>query len=791
MNLVPITHRRPRRIVPGVVVAAALLVGPLGPWGLPGLPAVHVEATPATSITAQPGIDRLTGGSISTDSANVGGTQINFLPTDERTAIERQIEQDVVTAINYERTSRALTPLSFSEHLTSIRHRWNEMVASDPAVTGGACPPTTDGTSCHAEAPYFAVNSLVNESKGIATRLRKVSSGAFEGTTSMSAGKFVTVLLGQGAAGRKVVLTNRADIVAVGVKCLPDGRTYMEFEGWVGNNSLDKVTPAAYDGADLDSNGSPEFGTRCPQPGPTHTATSPSANTISTIVVGDTSGLRTTCASSPSGPAAANDDYAFTYRVYDASGAIVGERTQNSATDDPVAQTFTGIAAGTYRVESSITSTCDTTIPASVDVTVGNPASPGSTTPPTPSTSVPTPSTSVPTSPGSPTSPSSPGTPGSPSAPGSSPAPAAAGSTVAGAASFVPLATPTRFVDTRAETAGMRQALDACSSRIPITGRFGIPANASAVSVTLTIPGNHAGGWAALYPAGTTYSGVSSINFVAGAIRANTLVVPLGTGGAIDQLFMAPACGGDIVVDVNGYYVPVTGPVADGRYVPITPGRAYDQRLTDHPVSSGSATDTFTRRDLGIPADASAVVVNITVTDTGGGGFVTGYATATARPTASMLNWDGPGQIRAASATLPVSAGGISIYRSSGSALIVDVVGYYTGAGSPTGSSGLFVAATPKRLLDTTLTNVATATVPGTPRGVTAVAVNVTIVASGAGFLAARSTNAPAGTSSVNASYAGEVAANFGHVAAADGVIVASGGAGDFRAVIDYTGYFT
>lgn len=79
----------------------------------------------------------------------------------------------------------------------------------------------------------------------------------------------------------------------------------------------------------------------------------------------------------------------------------------------------------------------------------------------------------------------------------------------------------------------------------------------------------------------------------------------------------------------------------------------------------------------GVPAGVTAVVLNVTVTQTAGSGFLTTYADGTAMPGVSSLNWTTgatvPNQIVA-----PVGADGkVDLHVSGATAVIGDVFGYF------------------------------------------------------------------------------------------------------------------
>jgi hypothetical protein len=92
---------------------------------------------------------------------------------------------------------------------------------------------------------------------------------------------------------------------------------------------------------------------------------------------------------------------------------------------------------------------------------------------------------------------------------------------------------------------------------------------------------------------------------------------------------------------------------------------------------AGSVTELQVAGRAGIPADASAVVLNITVTEAQEPGFVTAYPCGSERPTGSNLNY-------VAGSTIPnavvarVGAGGkVCLYTYGATHLIADINGYF------------------------------------------------------------------------------------------------------------------
>jgi hypothetical protein len=117
------------------------------------------------------------------------------------------------------------------------------------------------------------------------------------------------------------------------------------------------------------------------------------------------------------------------------------------------------------------------------------------------------------------------------------------------AADFYTVA-PCRVFDTRS-TAPPALACGA-SRDFAIAPSCGIPPTALAVSLNVAVTGPTAAGNLRLYPAGTAFPTVSSLNYSAGQTRGNNAIVSLG-GGAI-AAYCSPSGSTHVIVDVNGYF---------------------------------------------------------------------------------------------------------------------------------------------------------------------------------------------------------------------------------------------
>ena len=116
-------------------------------------------------------------------------------------------------------------------------------------------------------------------------------------------------------------------------------------------------------------------------------------------------------------------------------------------------------------------------------------------------------------------------------------------------------------MDTR-EAAGPygAPALEALTSRaFVMAGRCGIPPEADAVALNITVTQPTDGGHLTLYPAGVPVPLASTINYRAGQTRANNSIVPMGINDSIAVFCGQPAGTTHFLIDVVGYFR-FTGP---------------------------------------------------------------------------------------------------------------------------------------------------------------------------------------------------------------------------------------
>lgn len=115
---------------------------------------------------------------------------------------------------------------------------------------------------------------------------------------------------------------------------------------------------------------------------------------------------------------------------------------------------------------------------------------------------------------------------------------------------------PCRIVDTRIDSGEYGQpALEPGGTRsFVIPGQCGVPVTAKSIAVNLTVTEPTSGGHLTLFPAGGGVPLASNLNFSAGQTRANSAVLPLGSGGAISVNSVFASGSAHFILDITGYF---------------------------------------------------------------------------------------------------------------------------------------------------------------------------------------------------------------------------------------------
>ena len=373
--------------------------------------------------------------------------------------------------------------------------------------------------------------------------------------------------------------------------------------------------------------------------------------------------------------------------------------------------------------------------------------------------------------------------------------------TVRGALLFVPM-TPCRVADTRSATGpfgGPSIAGETSRSFVIPGSACAVPSTAAAYSINVTVVPQAGLGYLTVWPTGVTQPVVSILNSD-GRVKANAAIVPAGTSGAISVYATNTT---DVVLDINGYFVPATSTTALAFY-PLTPCRVADTRDATGSLGGPSLVGMQARAfpllssACNIPSSAKAYSLNFTALPQSGLGYLSAYPAGQTWPGVSTLNVSPNNPVVANAAIVPAGTGGvINVLGSNNTDVVIDINGYFAPVGSAGGQS-LFTV-TPCRVLDTrsssgssngTLPVNVTSSSCGVPSSAEAFVLNATVVPTwGLGYLTLWPENeAQPVVSTLNADD-GVIASNMAIVPTTNGSIDAFS-SNSTQLILDISGYF-
>lgn len=252
------------------------------------------------------------------------------------------------------------------------------------------------------------------------------------------------------------------------------------------------------------------------------------------------------------------------------------------------------------------------------------------------------------------------------------------------ASTFTSLA-PVRVLDTRAGNAGAVGA----RATIGLDLSAHVPGTATAVVLNVTGVTPTSATFVTVFPGGAARPNTSSLNLVPGEVRANQVTVALGPDRTVGLYNNAGST--HLLADLAGYYHSGQG----AKFTALPAARLTDTRWAGVPVGAAATVDVdLTGR---VPASATSVTFNLTVTEVTAATFVTAWPTGSPRPNASNVNVT-RGETRPNLVTVALGSDQkVSLYNHLGSVhLAVDLTGFYT---PDYGAS--FVPLPPARVLDT------------------------------------------------------------------------------------------
>lgn len=253
--------------------------------------------------------------------------------------------------------------------------------------------------------------------------------------------------------------------------------------------------------------------------------------------------------------------------------------------------------------------------------------------------------------------------------------------------SFRPLGAPERLVDTRpdgdtvdgeARRTGARPA--GSVHQVQIAGRGSLPDDATVAVLNVTVTDPIDRGYLTIFPCDADRPLAANLTYAAGQTIPNAVITRLDPNGRVCVFTRAAT---HLVIDA-------TGVIPSGVFEPLpAPSRIVDTRpgevTADRAAEGGGMQPAYGTMQLavagrvGIPTDATAVVLNVTSTGSLDRGFVTTHPRGTTRPTAANLSYPGGVNISNLVVAGVGRDGEVCLFTRNPTHLVVDVVGWMTG----------------------------------------------------------------------------------------------------------------
>jgi glucose/arabinose dehydrogenase len=229
---------------------------------------------------------------------------------------------------------------------------------------------------------------------------------------------------------------------------------------------------------------------------------------------------------------------------------------------------------------------------------------------------------------------------------------------------------PLRVLDTRLNA----PLVGGQEFKLNLVGQGGFPADATAALLNLTVTEPTAAGYVKVYPCGEENT-VSNVNYVADQTVANLAAVKVAPGGDVCFKSFVDT---QLVVDLAGWYAPG----ATGTFAATDPIRLFDTREAST-VSRLDGEVEVPYQMAGtahVPANATSVVLNVTVTHPAGPGYVKVYPCGGSPPVVSNVNYRTNQEAAANLVEVKLPADGrLCFYSFAPTDLVVDLAGWYTG----------------------------------------------------------------------------------------------------------------
>ena len=201
---------------------------------------------------------------------------------------------------------------------------------------------------------------------------------------------------------------------------------------------------------------------------------------------------------------------------------------------------------------------------------------------------------------------------------------------------------------------------------VRVAGAAGMPAAASAVTVTLTTSGAAARSSLQAYACGGSPSGVPIVIGGAGETSAAGVTVKVSAAGTVCFLSSADL---DLIVDVH-----IAWAKGGAQLQSITPARLLDTR-SGAALGAGVTKEVKVAGASSIPAGATSAAVNVTVTGASAATQVVVWPCGKKKPNTVVVA-AGAGKTASGGATVNLGSGNLCVSSSSNAHVVVDVTGF-------------------------------------------------------------------------------------------------------------------
>ncbi len=258
---------------------------------------------------------------------------------------------------------------------------------------------------------------------------------------------------------------------------------------------------------------------------------------------------------------------------------------------------------------------------------------------------------------------------------------------------------PARLLDTRAAAtvdgrfANIGRLLADTELTVSVTGRGGVPADATVAALNVTVVDPTGAGFLTAYPCGSPKPNTSNVNFTLGQTVANLSIVKLSADGRVCFVSDKPT---HLIADVTAFSTPAApfSPIEPARIFESRPGATVDGQQTNvGKLVANATTQVHVGGRAGVPSDAAVAALNITVTDPAAAGFVTVYPCGEPRPNASTVNFGAGQTVPNLTLSKLGTDGNVCVVSDQSTHLIVDVTAF-----APPGTT--LGSLSPARLLD-------------------------------------------------------------------------------------------